>query len=312
LSELNCIEGDATTRPTGRMPPHAGYALSVGGLVMAVAGHSARSPFECALPARPFLASAKQADLLLEARWQELEATPRGRLLFDSGGVWRAYEDAGTHVIRCHDARHPQFPYKEARVFPGSTRGEVLLDPRLVSREGALDPLEFPLDELLFQHLLRALGGVELHAAGVVSSSGRGYLFAGQSGDGKTTTARLWQSRGATVLSDDRIVVRRADAGDWRMYGTPWHGEAELAAAASAPLQDLFVLARGETNELEPLEPAAAVATLFARGFPAFYEPSSTARLLAQLETLVRDVPCRLFRFVPGDDPVGFILAQGV
>jgi hypothetical protein len=279
----------------------------VAGLVLAVAAHSRRASFECAGPARGFLVGRQQADLRLEARWQELESKPRGRLLFDSGGVWRAFDDGGTFVIRCHDGRHPETPYKEARILPGSSRGAVLLDPRLVPGDGTVDPLEFPLDELLFQHLLRALGGVELHAAGVVSSSGRGYLFAGQSGDGKTTTARLWQAHGAIVLSDDRIVVRRAGAGGWRMYGTPWHGEAELAASTSSPLAGLFVLARGETNALEPLDPAAAVATLFARGFPAFFEPDSTAQLLAQLECLVRDVPCHRFRFVPGDDAVRHI-----
>lgn len=262
---------------------------------------------ECEGRARGFLVDALRADLRLAARWQELDAQPQGRPLFDSGGVWRAFDDAGTYVIRCHDGRHPQSPYKEARVFPGSARGEVLLDPRLVSRERAFDPLEFPLDELLFQHLLRSHGGVELHATGAVAPSGRGYLFTGQSGDGKTTTARLWQKAGAAILSDDRIVVTRDDDG-WRMHGTPWHGEAELALPTSAPLAGVFVLARGERNALEPMSVARAVAALLARSFPAFHDAHATAQLVQRLEALVEEVPCRLFRFVPDGDAVGYAL----
>jgi hypothetical protein len=281
----------------------------VAGLVVSV--DASECLVECDRPARGFLtdADARRADLRLQVSWQELDSEPRGRPLFDSGGVWRAFDDEGVFLIRCHDGRRPQFPYKEARVLPGAARGEIRLDPRLVSREDVVDPLEFPLDELLFQLLLRIHGGLELHAAGVVSASGRGYLFAGQSGHGKTTTARLWQRSNAVVLSDDRIVLRR-DGGSWWMHGTPWHGEAELAVNASAPLAGVFVLARGETNALEPLAASRAAAALLARGFPAFYEPDSTARLLAQLESLVHEVPCRLFRFVPGDDAVSFILDQ--
>jgi hypothetical protein len=286
----------------------SGYALSVAELVVSVSDECGR--IACEGPSRGFVVSGGRADLRLEVRWRALDGEPRGRLLFDSGGVWRAYDDGDDLVIRCHDARHPQSPYKEARLFRGSARGEVGLDPRLVTGDGPADPLEFPLDELVFQHLLRIHGGIELHAAGVVAPSGRGYVFTGQSGHGKTTTARLWQDRGATVLSDDRVILRRDVLGAWRMHGTPWHGEAELAANASAPLAGVFVLARGERNEIEPLGPGVATATLLARAFPAFFERESTAGLLAQLETLVADVPCRRFRFVPGGDAVSYILEQ--
>ena len=71
-------------------------------------------------------------------------------------------------------------------------------------------PLEYPLDELLLQGLLARGRGAEIHACGIADGSGRGLLFVGQSGAGKTTMARLWEGeRGITVLSDDRIILRR-------------------------------------------------------------------------------------------------------
>jgi hypothetical protein len=236
---------------------------------------------------------------------------PEGRALFDSGGVWRAFESGGDVVLRFHDANAGAFPYKEARLPADRGRGTVWLDPRACPPGEAVDPLEYPLDELLFQRLLADRGGIELHAAGVVDpASGRGYVFAGQSGDGKTTTARLWQETiGAAVLSDDRIVLTREADGGWRMHGTPWHGEAELALPASAPLAGVFLLARGERNRLAATSPARAVAALLARSFPAFHDARATARLISSLETLVGEVPCRLFPFVPGGDAVRFILS---
>jgi hypothetical protein len=288
----------------------ARYALGVSGLVIAVQAFRPGARLECIGRSRAFLVEGAPADLRLAVEWRELDARPEGRALFDSGGVWRAFEVGGCVVLRFHDASAGAFPYKEARLSADGRRGLVLLDPRACPLGRPVDPLEYPLDELLVQRLLGERGGIELHAAGVVEpSSGRGYVFAGQSGDGKTTTARLWQETvGAPVLSDDRIILTR-EGGGWRMHGTPWHGEAELALPASAPLAGIFVLARGERNTIAPMSPARAAAALLARSFPAFHDGPATARLVQNLEALVGAVPCRLFPFVPDGEAVRFVLA---
>ena len=50
------------------------------------------------------------------------------------------------------------------------------------------------------------------------------------------------------IVSDDRVIVREA-GGEWRMFGTPWHGEAALSSPASAPLDGVF-LCRGRTHSI--------------------------------------------------------------
>jgi len=285
------------------------FALGVSGLVIVVETRRSGGRLECVGSSRAFLVEGRCADLRLEVDWRELDAKPDGRALFESGGVWRAFESGRELVLRFHEASVGAFPYKEARLGADGLSGVVLLDPRACPPGRPVDPLEYPLDELLFQRLLARRSGIEVHAVGVVEpSSGRGYLFAGQSGDGKTTTARLWQSAGAAVLSDDRIALTREHGGGWRMHGTPWHGEADLALPASAPLAGLFVLARGERNSLEAMSPARAVAALLARSFPPFHDAPATARLVRSLETLVGEVPCHRFAFVPSGDAVRFIL----
>ena len=300
-----------------RLLSASSYTIRVAGLVVSVTARRPGAPVECLGRSRAFLVDAGHAELHLEAVWSELDSRSPGRLIFDSGGVWRAYESLAEAarpgarpelVLRFHDPRLP-FPYKEARLEAGGSRGLVRLDPRAWPPGQVVDPLEYPLDELLFQRLLGARGGIELHAVGVVAPSGRGYVFAGQSGDGKTTSARLWQEAvGAAVLSDDRIVLTREDEGGWLMHGTPWHGEAELALPASAPLAGVFVLARGAVHALEPLAPARAVAALLARSFPAFHDAAATQGLVRRLEALVADVPCRRFAFVPDTSAVRYFL----
>ncbi len=291
--------------------PHAcqRYALRVGELTVEVVSTSPALRLQIPDVYRPFLAGDHAPDLSLRVRWGTPESDPAGALLFDSGATWRLYESLGQSSYRFHDASLGPAPYKEARLDPGLGEGEVILDPLAFSPDDPVDPLEFPLDELLFLRLLAARGGVELHACGVVAPPGQGYLFAGQSGDGKTTTARLWQGMpGARVLSDDRIIVRRRPDGRFWMYGTPWHGEAELAANTGAPLRAIFLPERGAQNAFAVVEPAAAVSSLLARSFVPFHDSAQMASALQVLEGLAHEVPCSRFQFVPGEAAVRFVL----
>jgi len=255
------------------------------------------------------LARPENPDLLLRAAWRELGPDPQGSPVFDSGGAWRLFRRNGCDIYRCYASDREGLPYKEARIPLDGGAGQLLLDPRAFPAAEPVDALEFPLDELLFLRLLAAHGGIELHAAGIIAPSGRGYLFAGQSGDGKSTTSHLWQDHpGTTVLSDDRIILRPAPDGAWWMHGTPWHGEAELAANARAPLAAVLLLGRGTSNALEPLAPAAAMTALLARSFVSFHDAGIMEQTLALLADLVRDVPCLRYSFVPGADAVRFVL----
>ena len=231
-----------------------------------------------------------------------------GARLFDSGGAWRLYEHRGHDVYRFFLPWLRPAPYKEAWLEKAGREGAVYLNPAAYPMDEPVDVLEFPLAELLFARLLPAHQGVELHACGVVDPSGKGYLFAGHSEDGKTTTARLWaEVPGAKVLSDDRIVLRR-EGGAWWIYGTPWHGEASFAADDRARVAAILLLRRGETNALDPLGPAEAVSSLLARSFAPLHDPAAIESTLALLEKAASDVPCFRFSFVPGPDAVGFAM----
>jgi hypothetical protein len=67
----------------------------------------------------------------------------------------------------------------------------------------------------------------------------KGYLFTGPSGAGKTTVAKLAQSR--TVMNDEGTLVRKQEA-RYRIEGTPIEGGAGSTSNSSVDLSAIFFL----------------------------------------------------------------------
>jgi hypothetical protein len=255
------------------------YALRIGDITISVAGDET---FDIAEPTARFLVPPETSANLDIQVTRGVPATPAGNLIFDSGGVWKLFRDGGRNVFTFSSPAFPSDPYKTASFNDAFTIGDVVLSADVPPGS---DPLAYPLDELLAVHILGAGGGLEFHACGLVVD-GRGFLFVGQSGAGKTTTAQLWlQETSPTILSDDRIIVRETGGG-LRMYGTPWHGEAEICTAADAPLTAVFLLEQSDVNEIRAVEPADAVARLFGCSFPLFHRAESVAQTLSLLCTI--------------------------
>jgi hypothetical protein len=238
-----------------------------------------------------------EPDIVVTVEAMPAHLPPPGKLLFESGAVWRAYDDHGGFRIDCWSDLFGDAPYKSALLDRDLRGGRIL-----VRRDAYLDtmhPLDYPLDEVMIAHLLGRGRGVELHVCGIIDEDGRGQLFVGQSGAGKTTTARVWLSEAHyDIVSDDRVIVRNVD-GEWRMFGTPWHGEAELSSPQSAPLAAIYLLVQAPQTELVSLPPAQAAAALFGCTFPPFYDAEALSFTLECLDRIVRDLPVRALRFLP-------------
>jgi hypothetical protein len=251
------------------------------------------------------------ADVTVRARWGELRGPAAGKQTFDSGCLWRLYQENSHYLFRFTSPAVGTLPYKQACFSSDFTSGDVVLHREYFRRFPSVNVLEYPLDELLMVNLLTLGRGVEVHACGIEDSDGRGYLFLGQSGAGKTTTARLWNkshgaARGIQILSDDRVILRRLNGKIW-MYGTPWHGEAEFAYSTRTPLTQIFFLGRGEKNEVVPVRPIDAVARLMACSFVPFYNAAALDYALAFFEQLTKAIPCGELRFAPDERVLEFV-----
>ncbi len=132
-------------------------------------------------------------------------------------------------------------------------------------------------------------GGFLVHAASAIRNA-RAFLFAGVSGAGKTTMARL-APPDATVLSDEISYVRKS--GDpYRAFGTPFAGElARSGANTSAPLAALYLLEKGTGNRIDPLAPKDAARALMRHILFFAHEEEMVARVFDSVLEFVSNVP---------------------
>ena len=278
----------------------AALRLRVAGLTLAAFGPRATRVLEPVASYRAFLAS-RGADIRLDLSDEPIP-TPRGEPLFESGGVWRVHRH-GRGLL--YSFRAPKVgTYKAVSIDRGIRRG-ILHFPR--TPDAPRYALDFPLDELLFQHRWAGTGRLEVHSCGVVER-GRTLLFCGQSGAGKSTTAGLWHRHRpqAHTLSDDRVVLHPGRV--VRAFGTPWHGDGGFASPRSAPLAALFFLVHARRTTLRPLAPAEAAGRLFTRTFPPMWDRRAVTATLDACARVATRVPAYELRFRPDASAVEAVL----
>ncbi len=138
---------------------------------------------------------------------------------------------------------------------------------------------------------LPPLGGMLLHAA-VIADGERGYAFTADSGTGKTTHIRLWQSAFGDrirIINGDKPLLRRHE-GKWYAYGTPWCGKEGWHIHTSVPLEGICFLRRGVENTIRPYPVSEAITAIFSQlALPE--DPVGMAATLDLLDALIRDVP---------------------
>lgn len=113
------------------------------------------------------------------------------------------------------------------------------------------------------------LGTALFHSA-TVAYRGKGYMFLGKSGTGKSTHARLWlrYNEGSALLNDDNPVVRffapESPAGVARavVYGSPWSGKTPCYKNESLPLGGIVLLSQAPFNKIARLRGVKAYAAL--------------------------------------------------
>ena len=116
----------------------------------------------------------------------------------------------------------------------------------------------FPMRAILQQFLV-----LFFHAAQITYQE-TGILFAGPSGAGKTTQAKLWERfRNARIICNDRTFLRKQD-GNWHSYGYPMDGS-QPVRSGEVHVAGCIVLVKQSQNgksSIERLRAGKAMAQL--------------------------------------------------
>ena len=233
-------------------------------------------------------------------------------LVFDTESSWKAYLDGDDHLVVLGP---PASPTWQARLHGGTTRRVSLTCGDALVRERArpvvlVNPLRYPLDQILLTWALRGARGAVVHCAGLRLGD-TGLILAGPSGAGKTTIMSCIAGRGPwEELSDDRILVLRdAGANHFRMHGTPWAGEGQIAAPFDAKLGAIAFLHHAETSRLQRIAPGRAARELVPTLSVPWFDEQGADAGLTLCQDLVTSIPTFDLFFRP-DESVLPILAE--
>jgi len=106
-----------------------------------------------------------------------------------------------------------------------------------------------------------------LHAV-VVSCEGKGYIFLGPCGAGKSTHARLWLEHieGTELVNDDFPVVRGN-----MVYGSPWSTITPCYRNVNYPIGGIVSLSQASCNKIHRISSVEAYLTLYCRDIVSYW-----------------------------------------
>lgn len=115
---------------------------------------------------------------------------------------------------------------------------------------------------LMYAFASAGMGTLLVHAS-VIKNNGKGFLFLGKSGTGKSTHSCLWLKHieGSELLNDDNPVVRIGEAGAV-VYGSPWSGKTPCYKNDSAQIGAFVQIKQEPENRIKRNLPLQAFAVL--------------------------------------------------
>lgn len=158
------------------------------------------------------------------------------------------------------------------------------------------------LNVLILTHL-STRHAIEMHAS-LIDISGRGIMFLGPSGIGKTTQAELWMKyRNAEIINGDMVFVKQEEDG-FLGCGSPWHGSSPYCLNRQVPLAALVILKQSPENSIRRLTGFEMVAEVMnSVFFPTWYKEGHEAACKT-LDALLRTVPVYELSCRPDEEAV--------
>jgi hypothetical protein len=132
-------------------------------------------------------------------------------------------------------------------------------------------------------------GGVVLHGA-AVEYNGKGFIFTGISGAGKTTQAHLWQKyRNALIINGDCPAICIHEEIPW-VYGTPWCGTSGESIKRKTHLSAVVIVKIGNANTIRELNGNSAFLAMLANVLHSCFDKKTLDLSIQNLKAIVDQV----------------------
>ena len=226
---------------------------------------------------------------------EEQAAPPSGMLAEPIGFDW---DDAQCTIFRLPHQTHriditPRGSDHTYRMMCRKQFTEAHLGVPLQGRESETLFIVNNFLMMLFAFAAAPHGTLLMHAS-VVAYQGRGYLFLGKSGTGKSTHSRLWLKHvaGSYLLNDDNPLVHIDTVSHVvSVYGSPWSGKTPCYRNEQLPAGAFVRLEQAAENSIRPLSVVHAFAALMPSCSSLKQEPGVLDGIIRSLTLLSRAVP---------------------
>lgn len=160
--------------------------------------------------------------------------------------------------------------------------------------------------ELIIRAAIQFRKGAIFHSSGV-DDNGKGILFIGHSGEGKSTQSRLWQGlEGTMIFNEDRNAVREINNKIF-CFGTPWGGTSNIANNHKVPLEAIIMIEKAGYNKIEKLSSTEVIPRLIARSFFPYWDKNLTFLAISNITAIALKVPVYKLSCKPGPEVVNLV-----
>ena len=172
--------------------------------------------------------------------------------------------------------------------------------------DDGVDPIVYPAVNIFLSRILMRRGGLLIHSSVVADRNGDGYLFTAVSGTGKSTSAHIFESEGATVINDDMLALRPSTDGvDTIAYPIPMPFYAQTPR--SVALRGLFAIFQSKENVISRLRGAAAISKIMSNVVHQPFNKESAQMCLDNCIARFQNIPTFSLGFKPDKDVVALV-----
>jgi hypothetical protein len=265
----------------------------------------------CKTPYEHFIANRKKKiDLDVDLRIKNGQLFYKKGVVFDTEYSWKLHKLSRGYLYEDRLVRKSYEKYvRQAFIEDNYRKATIYSSKLLVKEKGGINwAFDLPLGHFLIVNILAECQGLMLHSC-AVKYKNKAFVCIGKSGAGKSTLAGLFKKvKGVTVLSDERIILRKI-GGEFIAYGTPWTGSSFAFAQDHAVLDRVYLIHHAKKNVIEAIGGQDAVPTFLSNIRLPLWDRDKTMQVLDTANTVLSSIPFFKLGFLPDQRIIDSILS---